>query len=195
MSNRMVVLLVAMMASASTARAESPVVFVEPDAEATKQVAQRWLDAVRANKTDVLTELAMLEMFPEVKTQYLQLTVPADAKARKRCRKVTTARTEKALKAALPCLLTPDIKAALATANMDSPYAYAVKAKDIMFGSPELTMAWKALPKLDATHVFWSFLDMKVDGVQHTVVLAISGEYSASGQSQVAAVVHWVETP
>lgn len=178
--------LLASLVTASAAHADLPIGLEEPDADATKEIALAWLAAAKAGDAKALTELALLD-FGDPPFTYTQLTMPADAALRKRCFKVTTVKNDKALKKALPCLLTPDLKAALASVIIDGE-GYAASYDDIRMTSPALTKAKRALKKLDDTHAYWTFVGM-VNGVAHGFTLAIAVEF-ASGSPQVGAVVH-----
>lgn len=181
-----VLAVLASLVTASAVRADIPVGLEEPDEDAAKETALAWLTAAKAGDAKALTELALLD-FGGGEFTYTQVTMPADAKLRKRCFKVTTVKNDKALKKALPCLLTPDLKAALASVIVDGA-GFAASYDDIRLASPGLTKAKRALKKLDDAHVYWTFVGM-VDGVAHSFTLAIAVEF-ASGSPQVGAVVH-----
>jgi hypothetical protein len=100
------------------ARADIPMSLNEPEEDAAKEAAQAWLTAMQAGDAKALVELGLFG-FSEMKVTYVQRTAPADAKAKKRCGKLGTATTAKAMKKLLPCLVTPDLKAALAAADLN----------------------------------------------------------------------------
>lgn len=173
----------------SLAAADIPMGLDEPDEDDAREAVQAWVTAAKAGDAKALIELGLFG-FGDFEVSYAQRTTPAAAKLQKRCGKVTTATSAKAMKKLLPCLLTDDLKAALATVDVTAAGSYAATFDGIPVTSPELKAAARALKKLDDDHAFWVLLGSK-GGVTHMFVLAVSKEF-ASSSPQVGAVIHGI---
>jgi len=181
-----VMLSVALCGLVNEARADVPISWNEPDEQFAREIATEWQAAVRDGKTDALVTLAG---FDAGAAPYAQVTVPSDAKLAKKCGAVTSAKTAKAVRTSLPCLLVPDLVAALGGADLATA-SFSEKLSDVLVESKQFKSASSQLKKLDKTHAFITVTGIGGTGVWHQLVLAISVE-SATGTNRVGAVVHW----